>query len=102
MRRAIGEAEHQEGMRAALGDECGEFPIDRSVGDMEYVADQVDIAKRWTAQLRQPLDQRHRRVERRAGKRAEAGDEDAQRYRSIWPSPSLVMPANRSGLPPAG
>src|ERR1700674_1192646 len=45
---------------------------------MEYVADQVDIAQRWTAHLRQPLHQRHRRVERRAGKRAEAGDENAK------------------------
>ena len=75
---AIGEAETQQGLRAMLGDEFGQFPVDGGVGDMEDVADQFDVGEGRAAELRQPLHQRHRRVERRAGKGAEAGDQDAQ------------------------
>src|SRR3569832_1663624 len=45
---------------------------------MENVAGQRDTVERWPAQLCQPLDERCGRIERRAGKRTEAGDEDPQ------------------------
>ena len=45
---------------------------------MENVADQLDIAKGGTAQPQQPRHQRLCRIEGRAGKRTEAGDENAE------------------------
>src|ERR1700726_2202561 len=78
MRGAIGEAETQERLRVMPGDQSGAMPMESRVGDMENVAAQFDIGERRAAQLRQPLHQWHRRVVRRAGKRPEAGDEDAQ------------------------
>ena len=78
MCRTVGKAEHQDCMRAMSGDEFGKLPIDGRVGDMEDVANHFDIAKRGAAQAQQPRHQRRRRIVRRAGKRAETGDEDAQ------------------------
>jgi hypothetical protein len=78
MRRAIGEAEHQQRLGAMPGDELGKFAIDGVVGDMENVADQFDVTERRAPQPRQPLHKRHRRVEGRAGERAESGEENAK------------------------
>jgi hypothetical protein len=78
MCRTVGEAKHQDCMRAMSGDEFGKLPIDGRVGDVENVADQFDIAERGAAQPQQPRHQRRRRIERRAGKRAETGDKEAE------------------------
>ena len=95
MRRAIGEAENQQRLRAMFGDQFGQFPVDRRVGHVEDVADQFDVGEGRAAQLRQPLHQRHRRVERRPGKGPEAGDEDAQFLAHV------TSASPRSAPPPA-
>src|SRR5579872_6427103 len=80
-------------MRTPLGDQLGQFAIDGLIGDMEDVAAQRDAIERGPAQLEQPIDQRHGRVEGSAWKWPEAGDEDAQAHRSH----SMICSAAKAG-----
>ena len=78
VRRAGGEAEHQQRIRPMLRQQFRQFAIDGPVGHRKDVAGQLDIAERRTAQPQQARHQRLRRIIGRTGKRAEAGDEDAE------------------------
>ena len=95
------------GVRAArpnISSACGrcfasslrQFAIDRLVGHRKDVAGQLDIVEGRAAQPQQPRHQRLRRIVGRAGKRAEAGDEDAKLFahRSI----SAICSAASAGV----
>ena len=72
----------------------------RRVGDGKDVADEFDVGERRAAQPRQPRHQRLRRIIRRAGKRAEAGDEDAE-WSCYEERISLISASPRSVRRPA-
>ena len=55
-----------------------QFKIHRGVRDIENVGCDRDVAQRGSTQLCESFDQRWGWIERRARKRAEAGDEDAE------------------------
>src|ERR1700743_2394168 len=61
-------------------DQVGELAIHRRVGDVEDVTGQRDRVECRAAKLRQPLDERRGGIERRAGKRTKAGDENSQSF----------------------
>src|SRR5690606_34783738 len=55
-----------------------QFRIHRRIRDIEDVGCDRNVVQRGPAQSRELLHQRNSRIERRAGKRAEAGDEDTK------------------------
>jgi len=91
--RAIGEAEHQQRLRPVLRKQLRQFAIHGLVGHRKNVTGEFDIAQGGTAQAQQPRHQRLRRIKGRAGKRAEAGNEDTEFVAQFF-EPFAVMPAN--------
>ena len=76
-----GEAEHQQRVRLVLSASAsGNSRSTALVGHGKDVAGQFDIGEGRAAQPRQPRHQRLRRIIGRAGKRAEAGDENAKLF----------------------
>src|SRR5262249_23208185 len=74
-----------------------QLAIHVAVGHWKDVADAIDIGEHWPAQPHQALDQRAGRVERRAGKRLEAGDEDADRSAHALSSNAPIVSAATAG-----
>jgi hypothetical protein len=62
------------------GHQPGQLAVDIDVAGRENVRDDFRMRQGRPPQPRQPFDQRPGRIERRAGKRAEAGDEDGGHY----------------------
>ena len=69
-------AEHQHDVGLVLRDQLRQVAIDRRVAGLEDVHDAPHIGERRPPPLRDRARERPARIERRAGKAAEAGDED--------------------------
>src|ERR1700730_11383646 len=93
---APGDAEHQHDV-GFLREQFWQIAIDRRVSGREYMRRTFDVSQSRPPPTRERLRQRRAGIERRTGKRAEAGDEDAHGLRARafrrssrppWPAPA--------------
>jgi hypothetical protein len=77
VRRPRRETEHQHDVRLVLRDQLRQIAIDRRIARLEDVDRTPHIGECRAAALRNRERERPARIERRAGKAAEAGDENS-------------------------
>ena len=90
-----GKPEHQHDVRLVLGDELRQVAIDRRVAGLEDVHGALHVGERRPPPLRERQRERAARIERRAGKAAEAGDEDVRS--SHTPSAAAISSTASAG-----